>query len=118
MDGATGGMWEKLYEKGAEKGGMGNGAGEMPGGWAAVEIGVLTAKEGDMRLADGCSSTGEDMKGPSVPSVSVVTVRSRGGALLRPLRFLFCLVAICGSTKYLAAHLASDKMAEGPLAPS
>ena len=104
-------MWAKLYEeKGEENGGMGNGAGEMPGGWAAADIGVftLTEKGGDMRLADVWSSTGEDMKGPSVPSVRVVTVRSRGGALLRPLRFLFCLVAICGSTKYLVPHLASD----------
>lgn len=52
------------------------------------------------------------MKEPSGPSVRVVTVRSRGGALGRPLRFLFCLVAICGSTspaKYL--HTSAERSA-------
>ncbi len=99
------GMWEKEYGKGAEKGWRGNGLG---GGWGEGGIGALTEKGGDMRLADE-SSAGEDMKGPSGPSVRVVTVRSRGGALLRLLRFLFCLVAICGSTKYLATPVqASD----------
>ena len=66
--------------------------------------GIGGAKEGDMIAAER-SSGGAFLKGPSTPSVRVVTVRSRGGALLRLLRFLFCLVAICGSTKYLAPGL-------------
>ena len=77
------------------------------GDWGPGMVGLtFMGYEGD---TDKMCSSGTDMgitgvegrKGPSEPSVSVVTVRSRGGALLRPLRFLFCLVAMCGSTKYL-----------------
>lgn len=82
----------------------------MPGGWAVAEIGDVTENGVDRRLTDESSSSGEDEKGPSAPSVRVVTVRSRGGALLRPFRFLFCRVAMCGSTKYLYSLLASDKI--------